>query len=414
MNAEVICVGTELLMGQILNTNARYLAQRLSELGISAYYQVTVGDNPDRLKQTFLQAYQRSDIVITTGGLGPTEDDLTKEAIAEALGLRMILHDESLQRIHDFFRMVGVKATSNNDKQAMIPENAIVLKNDEGTAPGCIIESDGKIVIILPGPPREMEPMFQLGALPYLLSRSGNVIASRMLHVFGLGESKVEDMIIDLIRGQTNPTIAPYAGFAEVALRITASCKAGEDPWPLIRPVEDEIKRRIGDHVYGIDDDTLQSAAARLLIEKGKKLAVAESCTGGMLTSRLVDVPGISDSLVCGIVAYDNRMKTDILGVPASVIEKQGAVSEETAAGMALGALQKCGTDIALATTGVAGPSGGTEEKPVGLVYCAVADQEGLFVKKLNFWGDREKIRIRTTSYALDMLRRRLLGIRQL
>ncbi|MDP2892039.1 MAG: competence/damage-inducible protein A [Bacillota bacterium] len=414
MNAEIISVGTELLMGQTLNTDAQYLAQKLSELGINLYYQTTVGDNPGRLKQTFLHAFSRSDVVITTGGLGPTEDDLTKETIADALGIKMVLHEESRRRIKEFFGKTGLVPPVSNFKQAVMPAGAVVIKNDQGTAPGCIIEKDGKSIVILPGPPRELIPMFEADVMPYLDARSGRVIASRVLHIFGLGESLIEERIIDIVQAQTNPTIAPYAALTEVALRITASCRKGEDPRPLIRPVEEEIRSRLGDHVYGADDDTMEKVAARLLIEKRMKLAVAESCTGGMVTSRLVDVPGISASLVCGIVAYDDSVKTGLLGVPEAVIREYGAVSAETAEAMAKGALKICTADISLATTGIAGPSGGTAEKPVGLVYCGLATGYGIFVKQLQFSGDREKIRMRASMYVLDMLRRELLGIRQL
>ncbi len=413
MNAEILCVGTELLMGQTLNTDARYLAQKLSELGINLYYQTTVGDNPRRLKEEFLRAWSRSDLVIATGGLGPTEDDLTKETIAEALGIGLEIHEESRERLIEFFQKLNITPTGNNFKQVLMPRGSIVMNNQRGTAPGCIIEKDGKCAVILPGPPRELEPMFENEAMPYLAEKTENALTSRILHVFGIGESMIEDRLIDLVKNQTDPTLAPYAGTAEVALRITSSHKKGEDPWPRILQMENEIRARLGDHVYGIDRDTMESVAADLLMQRGMRLATAESCTGGMVSSRLVDVPGISSSLLCGIVAYDNAMKQKLLDVPAGLLAQYGAVSEQTAAAMAEGALKTSGADIALSTTGIAGPAGGTPEKPVGLVYCAVAMAKRTFVKKLNFSGDRERIRLRTTLYVLDMLRRELLGIRQ-
>lgn len=413
MNAEILCVGTELLMGQTLNTDARYLAQKLSELGINLYYQTTVGDNPQRLKQEFLRALDRSDLVIATGGLGPTEDDLTKETIAEALGIPLEMHEESRQKLIEFFEKLQVTPTQNNYKQVMMPRGAIVMNNERGTAPGCIIEKNGKRVIILPGPPRELEHMFENEAMPYLAGKTENALTSRLLHVFGIGESMIEDKLIDLVKSQTNPTLAPYAGTAEVALRITASHKKGEDPWPKISQMESEIRSRLGDHVYGIDKDTMEGVVAGLLLKQGMTLATAESCTGGMITSRLVDIPGISSSLLCGIVAYDNAIKQKILDVPKDVLDEYGAVSEQTARAMAEGVLKTSGADITVSTTGIAGPAGGTPEKPVGLVYCAVASARRTYIKKLNFPGDRERIRLRTTLYALDMLRRELLGLRQ-
>jgi len=298
MNTEVIGVGSELLLGQIANTTAQYISHCLSSLGINVYYHTVVGDNRNRLLEALEIASRRVDLIITTGGLGPTMDDLTKETIAEFLGLELTLHQPSAQAICDFFARKGRTMTENNLKQAMFPKEAIVLPNEMGTAPGAIIEKDDKIFIMLPGPPYELQPMFEDHVIPYLAQRGHEKIFSRVLRIYGIGESAVEEAINDLLVNQTNPTIAPLAAYGEVTLRLTVKCDRSQDPLEFIKPIEDEIRRRLGYAVYGIDDDRLETVVAKLLSEKGLTLAVAESCTGGLISNLLTDVPGISQNLL--------------------------------------------------------------------------------------------------------------------
>ena len=404
MVCEILSVGTELLLGQILNTNAQYLAVQLSLTGIDVYYQTTVGDNRARLKETLLHALARSDAVILTGGLGPTYDDITKEVVADALGLPMEDHEPTIRRLEDFFARRGSVMTPNNLRQAAFPKGAIILGNANGTAPGCIVETGGKAVIVLPGPPNEMRPLFAEHVRPYLQARSGYAIASRVLRVIGIGEAKMEHAIRGIIDSQTNPTVAPYATPGEATLRITAKCKKGEDPAPLLGSTEARIRAILGDHVYAVDAPSMEHVVACLLMQSNKRLAIAESCTGGMVASALVNFPGISAVLTEGVVAYSNEAKMRRLGVKRETLERFGAVSAETAMEMAEGLLDG-GADAALSVTGIAGPGGGTEEKPVGLVYAAVGDRDGVCAHKFHFQGARERIRTLSTLNALNLLR---------
>ena len=369
MKAEILAVGTELLLGDILNTNAQFLAQELANLGIEVYYQTVVGDNPQRLKDTIFHAFSRADLIITTGGLGPTEDDLTKETAAEYFGERLILDERALGRIRKYFDRTGRVMTENNVKQAMVPEkNGIVLYNDNGTAPGIIMEKNGKMIVMLPGPPRETIPMFQNQVKPYLAKKQEFTFVSRILHVAEVGESAMEERVKDIIDAQTNPTIAPYAKDGEAILRIMAKARDEEEANRLIDPV-------------------------------------AESCTGGMIASNLVEYPGISAALVEGCVTYSNEAKMHRLGVKAETLEKYGAVSEETAKEMAEGIARTSGADIGVATTGVAGPES-SEGKPVGLVYIAIAYKGKTEVYTCHFVGKRNKIRERAAYTALNRLRK--------
>jgi len=411
MDAEIIAVGSELLLGQIANTNAQYISQRLSSVGVNVYYHTVVGDNKERLLKALEIACMRANIIITTGGLGPTMDDLTKETIAEYLGMELMLHQPSAQAIREYFARRGRVMTENNLKQAMFPREAIVLPNAVGTAPGAIIEKDGKTFIILPGPPFEMQPMFENHVIPYLAQRENQKIFSRVLRIYGIGESAVEEMIKDLLEKQTNPTIAPLAAYGEVTLRLTVKCPRSQDPLELIKPVEDEIRRRLGQAVYGIDDDRLETVVARLLKERGLTLAMAESCTGGLISNLLTDVPGISENLLETCVTYSNQAKINRLGVKHETLEAYGAVSPQTAQEMAEGILRTSGADIGLAVTGIAGPGGGTPEKPVGLVYIAIAMDGNVEVKRIYNQGDRKRIKLSTANTALDLLRRKLLGL---
>lgn len=411
MKAEILAVGTELLMGQISNTNAQYISSKLPNVGVGVYYHSVVGDNPDRLQESLKLALERCDVVITTGGLGPTQDDLTKEIIANVLGKKLVLDEESLGLIKDYFNRVGRKMTANNEKQAYMPEDCIILKNDNGTAPGCIIEADSKVVIMLPGPPSEMKPMFDGLVMPYFQKKSTFLIESRFLRVFGIGESAMETLILDLIDGQTNPTIATYAKEGEVTLRVSAKVKNGEDADVILKPVIDEIKKRAGDSLYSDIDQTLDVVCANLLLEKNITLATAESCTGGLVAQTLTNIPGISKVFIGGAVTYANEAKEEILGVKEETLAKHGAVSRETAAEMADGIRKRLKTDIGISITGIAGPDGGTIEKPVGLVYVGLSSENGTITKELRLTGNRKRIRTVTCLHAFDMVRRHVLGL---
>lgn len=410
MNVEIIGVGSELLLGQIANTDAQYISQRLSELGINVYYHTVVGDNHQRLLEALKIASGRADVIITTGGLGPTLDDLTKETVAEYLGLPLVLHQPSVEAIKEYFKKRNRVCTDNNLKQAMFPEQAIVLPNSEGTAPGAIIEKDDKIYIVLPGPPYELKPMFDNCVMPYLEQKSGQKIFSRVLKIYGMGESVVEEKIKDLLVHQSNPTIAPLVSFGEVTLRLTVKCERSEDPWPMIQPVEDEIRRRLGDVVYGVDQDTLESVVVDLLKKNKATLAIAESCTGGLIANRITNVPGSSEVFIEGVVTYSNESKVKRLGVSEWTLKQYGAVSAETAQEMVKGILEKSGAEIGISVTGIAGPGGGTPNKPVGLVYIGIGQRNGeVKVQQYNFKGSREQIKRSVSSAALDSVRRLLL-----
>ncbi len=409
MIAEKLCVGTELLLGDIVNTNAQYLARRLSELGIFVYHQSVIGDNPERLKDAYKLAFSRSDLVITTGGLGPTKDDLTKEVAFEYFGKESVLHNESLEIIEGYFNKLGKPMSESNKKQAYFPEDAIILPNNNGTAPGCIIDEEGKILITLPGPPKEMKPMFEEAAVPYLLKYQDGILVSKVLRVIGVGESEAADMLSDIIDNQTNPTVAPYAKDGEVTFRITAKSHSEEESYELIKPIEEKVRKILGDRVYGEGETSLEEVLAEMLVKNNLTIATAESCTGGMIAAKLINYSGVSSSFLEGAVTYSNEAKIRRLGVSKNTLENYGAVSSETAEEMVKGITKTSGADIGISITGIAGPSGGTEEKPVGL---SIKDE--IIIKKLNLAGNRQKIRERATNIALDLLRRELLkrGIR--
>ena len=411
MNVEILAVGSELLLGQIANTNAQYLSQKLSELGINVYYHTVVGDNRQRMLEALKIASSRADIIITTGGLGPTLDDLTKETVAEYLGLPLVLHQPSADAINEYFRRRNRTCTKNNLKQAMFPEKAIVLENSVGTAPGAIIEEDKNVYIILPGPPYELKPMFENYVIPYLEQKSGEKILSKVLRIYGMGESMVEEKIKDLLEKQQNPTIAPLASSGEVTLRLTVKCKRDEDPWPLIKPLEDEIRKRLGDVIYGVDEDTLESVVVDLLKKNNSTLAVAESCTGGLIANRITNVPGSSEVFLEGLTTYSNESKVKRLGVSEETLRRYGAVSSETAEEMVRGILSGSRAQIGIGVTGIAGPGGGTADKPVGLVYIGIGSKTGgVKVEKYNFHGSREQIKHSVANAALDGIRRLLIN----
>ncbi len=412
MRAEILAVGTEILLGDIVNTNAQYIARRLADMGIAVYHQSVIGDNPERLKEAYELAFKRAELVIATGGLGPTKDDLTKEIAGEFFNKRLVLDKESLNRIEEHFTRMGQRTNEGNRKQAYFPEGCTILRNDHGTAPGCIIDENGKILILMPGPPREMVPMFENGVVPYLERYQDGVLVSRVLKVCGIGEGHMEEMILDIINSQTNPTIAPYAKEGEVIIRITAKAKDKNEAKKLIEPVEDMIRQRLGENIYGVDDDTLESVAAELLINKRLTISTAESCTGGLIASRLINYPGVSSVFMEGAVTYSNEAKMNRLGVKAETLEKYGAVSSQTAAEMAEGIARTAKTDVGISVTGIAGPGGGTLEKPVGLVYLGLYIKGSVKTMELNLSGDRQYIRNRTVVKALDWLRRELLKLK--
>ena len=411
MKAEILAVGTELLMGQITNTNAQYISSKLPLVGVGVYYHTVVGDNAERLEKSLSLALERCDIVITTGGLGPTQDDLTKETVSRLMGKKLVLHQESLTKIKCFFENLHRSMTINNEKQAYFPEGCIIMKNNNGTAPGCIIENGEKVVIMLPGPPSEMKPMFDEQVMPYFMEKCDFKLESKFLRIFGIGESALEDMLLDLIDGQTNPTLATYAKDGEVTLRLTARVNPGENADEIISPMLSEIKKRTGDALYSLEDEPLDLVAAKLLLEKNITIATAESCTGGLVSEILTNIPGISKVFMGGSVTYSNQSKSDLLGVKEETLSQYGAVSKQTAAEMAEGIREKLATDIAVSVTGIAGPDGGTPEKPVGLVFVALASKDGTVIKQLNLWGSRNRIRNVTALHVFDMIRRHVLGL---
>lgn len=409
MIAELISVGTEILLGEIVNTNAQYLSIRLAALGISVYYQTTVGDNHDRLLSAIANAFNRSDIVILTGGLGPTADDITKETVAEYFNLPLVRDEESQNRITDYFKRLGRDLVSSNFKQADMPEGCTILANNNGTAPGGIVECDGKIAVFLPGPPSEMGPMFEESVFPYLRSMSEDILFSREINTFGIGESKLEDMLKPVMEKQTDPTIAPYAKDSGVMLRLTTKAKTEEEARERFDPVEEQIKEIAGDIIYGYGKEELQDCVYALLKEKNLKIATAESCTGGMLGEFLTSVAGISEFYDMGVITYSNDMKIKLLGVSADTLAQHGAVSEQTAREMAEGVLKVSGADIGVSTTGIAGPGGGTDEKPVGLVYVGIADKYGnTEVLRLTLTGNRERVRRVAVKNALNGVRKHI------
>jgi nicotinamide-nucleotide amidase len=381
-NASIIAVGTELLFGQIVNTNAAYLSEQLQLLGHNVLYHYTVGDNPERMRETLDLALKDADIVLTSGGLGPTQDDLTKEIIAERMGARLALDERALDEIATFFARIGRGMTDNNRKQAMLPEGATVFYNEVGTAPGFALEKGGKTVIALPGPPSELRRMFERSAMPFLEGRSDAVIYHKLLRFFGIGESQLETDLAPLIDGQTDPTIATYASTGECSLRIASKRPTREEARAAVEETEKAVLAIVGKYMYSDRGEELCEVVAKKLLEKGLTLSSAESCTGGLFASTLLSHPGISAAYDRGFITYGNESKTAELGVAPELIERCGAVSPEVAAAMAEGARAAAGTDIGISVTGVAGPDGGTAEKPVGLAYIAVADAAGSIVKE--------------------------------
>lgn len=402
---ELISVGTEILLGDILNTDAQYLSIELAKLGISVIHQSTVGDNRERLLAQLDEAAKRSDIIILSGGLGPTPDDLTKEVCCEFFGKEMFLHEPTVEKIKKYFSSKGIEMAQNNLKQAMLPKDCVIFPNDNGTAPGMAIEKDGVHILVLPGPPRELKPMFQNCAVPYLMQFSDRIIVSHNIRTFGIGESSMAEMVNDLFDAR-NPTVAPYAKDGEALLRVTAMAMTKEDAESLCEPVIEEIKKRLDAYVYGVDYNCIEEAAVAMLKEHHLKVATAESCTGGLIAKRITDVPGASEVFECGIISYANEIKHKVLGVSEDDLNKYGAVSEPVAKQMAQGALKVSGADIAVSVTGIAGPDSDSTSKPVGLVYIGLADKENVWVREIRTSRrDRSYNRYVSASNALNMIR---------
>jgi len=410
MKAAIIAVGTELLMGKVTNTNAVYLSSVLNELGVSVLYHITVGDNPRRLEEAVQSYFKEVDMIITTGGLGPTQDDLTKEILSKAMGVPLSM-DKGLEvDLESFFSGLGRVMTPNNRKQAMRPEGSLVLHNSMGTAPGFIIDKDGKIAVMMPGPPREVIPMTETGLIPFIKERSPEKITTVWVRVFGMGESAVEDKLDDLVTAQSNPTIATYVKDGSIAIRITANGINEEENLKLIQPMIDEVKLRLGHVIYSLIDETLECCVADLLLKNNISFSLAESCTGGLLAAKLVGISGISSVFDRGYVTYSNEAKHEELGVLNETLTEFGAVSPETAKEMVEGLREKNKSRLCVGITGIAGPNGGTEDKPVGLVYISVYLDDRLEVYKHQFHGDRTRVRNTSANYALDHIRRMIEG----
>lgn len=410
MRTEIIAVGTELLLGEIVNTDAPMIAQGLAELGIGVYFQTVCGDNPDRLKSVLEVAKQRADLIITTGGLGPTADDLTKETIAAAFGKGLVRDEESMARLREHFK--GRTMTKNNEKQADVPEGCTVFQNDWGTAPACAFEGEGCLVIMLPGPPRECTPLFREKVMPFLEKRRGGALCSRYVKVFGMGESEMASRLSRQMDTWENPTAAPYAKEGECLVRITAMGKDKEEAFAMTEPAVREVRQVLGDVVYGVDVDSLEQVVVQEMTARGLTLATAESCTGGLMGKRITDVPGASACYLGGVVSYQNEVKENLLGVRHETLMTKGAVSEDTACQMAEGVRKALGADIGISTTGVAGPGGGTPEKPVGLIYVGISTGDKTWaVRILRPRQSRENLRRLASSTAFDLVRRHLEGL---
>lgn len=392
-------------MGDILNTDAQFLSIELAKLGISVIHQSTVGDNRERLLAQLKEAADRSDIIILSGGLGPTPDDLTKEVCCEFFGKKMFLHEPTVEKIKTYFSTKGMEMAQNNLKQAMLPKDCVIFPNDNGTAPGMAIEKDGVHILVLPGPPRELKPMFRNCAVPYLMQFSDRIIVSHNIRTFGIGESLMAERVNDLFDAE-NPTVAPYAKDGEALLRVTAMARTKEEAENLCKPVINEIKNRLDGFVYGVDYTCIEEAVIEKLKEKHMKVATAESCTGGLIAKRITDVPGASEVFDCGIISYANEIKHRVLGVSEDDLKKYGAVSEPVARQMAQGALKVSGADIAVSVTGIAGPDSDSTNKPVGLVYIGLADRDNVWVRELRTSRkDRSYNRYVSASNALNMIR---------
>jgi nicotinamide-nucleotide amidase len=416
MAAEIMIIGTEILLGQIVDTNAAFIAEKLAAAGIDVYYKTVVGDNEKRIETALRQALERSDIVIAAGGLGPTEDDLTRTVFARVLGRRLVLNQELLEKIRQRFASRGLVMSPNNEKQALVPQNAIILENPRGTAPGLFMKAGArgeKVVVAMPGVPLEMKLMLTEQVIPRLKEYLGqaSVISSRVIKTCGIGESKVDELIGDLFRASRNPSLALLAYPSEVHIRITAKAESEEAAGSMIEDLEGKVRERVAEWIYGRDQESMEEVVGKLLQKAGQTISVAESCTGGLICNRITDVPGSSRYFERGIVCYSNRSKVEVLGVPSLLLERYGAVSAEVAEAMARGVRELGRSDLGLAVTGIAGPEGGTPEKPVGLVYIALAWKGGVRSKEYRFFEERLANKARSSLMALEMVRRHLLGL---
>src|SRR5215207_3186740 len=410
-NAELVSVGTEILLGELVDTNSAWLSGRLADLGVSIYRHTTIGDNKERIVASFREAASRADLVLVTGGLGPTSDDLTNGSLGLATSREMIEYPKARRHVDEMFARLGREPTSSNYKQALFPEGSELIPNPVGTAMGTLLESAGTIFATLPGVPAEMERMFDETLELLIQERTEGTIVSRILHFTGIGESAAAETVQDFLDA-SDPTVAPLASEGKVRLRITARAATRREAEEKIKPVAEEILFRLNEYYFGEDDETLESAVARLLTERGETIALAESCTGGLLAKRLTDMAGSSAYFMEGLVTYSNDAKERLLGVPHTLLVEHGAVSEPVARAMAKGVRENAGTDYGLSVTGVAGPAGGTEEKPVGLIFVGLSDGRGTVAKELDlsaFKRSREVVRERSANRAFDLLRRRVL-----
>ena len=407
MKVEIISIGTELLMGDVVNTNANYLAKQLAELGFNHHYQIVLGDNPKRLFKQTQDSLKRSDILIFTGGLGPTYDDMTKEVVAKVFESELVFHEPSYQKIEDYFIKKGEPIPGNNKKQAMVPKDGLIFENEQGTAPGVAFEKEGKVAILLPGPPYEMQWMFKHHVRPYLEAKQDLKIVSRHVYLYGIGESNVEEKLYDLMKNSSNPTVAPYAENGSLMIRVTSSAKTEAEALNAIDPVVQKLEKEFADYVYGIDTPSLEAALVKTLQEKKLKIATAESCTGGLLAQKITAVSGSSQVFETGLITYANKTKETLLNVNADTLEKYGAVSPQVAQQMAQNVQKLANSDIGIGITGIAGPTGGTQEKPVGLVYVGICYQNKVHVEKLllgrNRTNERDLIRQHAALTAMKL-----------
>ena len=399
-NAEILCVGTELLLGEVINTNVAYLGRALARLGISVYHTSVVGDNSDRLSIAIKDALEHADLLILTGGLGPTYDDLTKETVASALGLPMVRDEKILSEIEGYFTSIGLPMPENNAKQADIPEGAIALPNKSGTAPGIFIEHNGHVVVLLPGPPAELHPMFDESVFPRLREMSDKILVSHNIHIMGMGESAIEEVLFDLMKNSQNPTLAPYAKESEVRLRVSALARSEEEGEKMCSEMIEKVKNSpVGKHIYALDAERIEKLVVAMLKEKGLTLAVAESCTGGYIGKLLTDIPGASAAFAGGFITYSNEAKINLLGVSPETLQKHSAVSPETAMEMARGARERLGTDLAASVTGEAGPNPDPQTgKPVGTVFLGISSAQKTYSVQVKIPPQRNRDYIRNVA----------------
>jgi nicotinamide-nucleotide amidase len=409
LHAEIIAIGSELLTPYRTDTNSLWLTERLNSIGIEVKFKSVVGDDESVLEEAIRDAMRRSEIIISTGGLGPTEDDITKKVFARVLKRRMVLNEAMLARIQERFARRGVKMPEINSRQALIPEQAVALENNNGTAPGILMTEGKCTVVLLPGPPREMKPMFDEAVMPKLRERAGDVfLVRRTLRIFGLTESGVDELAAPIYRNYKNPTTTILFGKGIIELHLTAQAKSEKEAEKLLDELSGQLESVLGEHVFSLREETLEQVVGELLKFKGYTLATAESCTGGRLAGRITDVPGSSDYFLEGVVAYSNDAKVSLLGVPGKLIQEYGAVSPEVAEAMAIGIRRRAHSTVGVGITGIAGPGGGTVAKPVGLVYIGLADEVQSSSRKFIFPGDRQFIRTLAVNAALDMIRRRI------